>query len=142
MNRPTPISVFSDQRRTKSTAWSRTSCGTQLPVRVPQVFFLARRTLPSTRPGLHPWSAPSSPRTQSVSASLHLAVGTLLSLEGSRSVLEELLLPAVEHRRLQAQFFTQIRNWHLVQKVPPQNGNLLLSSVVLALFPHTFAPLS
>ena len=53
-----------------------------------------------------------------------LAVGTLLSLEGSRSVLEELLLPAVEHRRLQAQFFTQIRNWHFVQKVPPQNSNL------------------
>src|SRR6266571_3293095 len=70
---------------------------------------------------------------------LHLAVGTFLRLKGSRSVLEELLLPAVEHRRLQAQFFTQIRNWHLVQKVPPQNGNLLLSSVVLALFPHTFA---
>src|SRR5713226_9319268 len=69
MNRPTPISVFSDQRRTKSTTWSRTSCGTQLPVRVPQVFFLARRARPSTRPGLRPWSAPSSPSTQSVSAS-------------------------------------------------------------------------
>src|SRR6266496_1752700 len=69
MNRPTPISVFSDQRRTKSTTWSRTSCGTQLPVRLPQVFFLARRARPSTRPGLRPWSAPSSPRTQPVSAS-------------------------------------------------------------------------
>src|ERR1035437_5890745 len=69
MNRPTPISVFSDQRRAKSTTSSRTSCGTQLPVRVPQVFFLARRAPPSTQPGLRPWSAPSSPRTQSVSAS-------------------------------------------------------------------------
>src|SRR5712691_3280387 len=69
MNRPTPISVFSDQRRTKSTTWSRTSCGTQLPVRVPQVFFLARRAPPSTRLGLRPWSGPSSPRTQSVSVS-------------------------------------------------------------------------
>src|SRR5439155_8619248 len=69
MTRPTPISVFSDQRRTKSTTWSRTSCGTQLPVRVPQVFFLARRAPPSTRPGLRPWSGPSSPRTQSVSVS-------------------------------------------------------------------------
>ena len=68
-NRPTPISVFSDQRRTKSITWSRTSCGTQLPVRVPQDFFLARRARPSTRPGPRPWSAPSSPRTQSVSAS-------------------------------------------------------------------------
>src|SRR5271166_6133037 len=69
MNRPTPISVFSDQRRTKSITWSRASCGTQLPVRVPQDFFLARCAPPSTRPGLRPWSAPSSPRTQSVSAS-------------------------------------------------------------------------
>src|ERR1022692_3339845 len=69
MNRPTPISVFSDQRRTKSITWSRTSCGTQLPVRVPQDFFLARCAPPSTRPGPRPWSAPSSPRTQSVSAS-------------------------------------------------------------------------
>src|SRR5271166_5279017 len=69
INRPTPIAVFSDQRRTKSITWSRTSCGTQLPVRVPQVFFLARRAPPSTRPALRSWSAPSSPRTQSVSAS-------------------------------------------------------------------------
>src|SRR5208283_5206353 len=35
----------------------------------PQVFFLARRAPPSTRPKPRPWSAPSSPRTQSVSAS-------------------------------------------------------------------------
>src|SRR5271157_4353843 len=69
INRPTPIAVFSDQRRTKSITWSRTSCGTQLPVKVPQDFFLARCAPPSTRPGLRPWSAPSSPRTQSVSAS-------------------------------------------------------------------------
>src|SRR5271157_47244 len=69
MNRPTPISVFSDQRRTKSITWSRASCGTQLPVKVPQDFFLARCARPSTRPGPRPWSAPSSPRTQSVSAS-------------------------------------------------------------------------
>src|ERR1019366_1122908 len=69
MNRPTLISVFSDQRRTKSTTWSRTSCGTQVSVRVPQGFFLTRCAPPSARPGPRPWSAPSSPRTQSVSAS-------------------------------------------------------------------------
>src|SRR5580704_9208675 len=34
-----PISVFSDQRRTKSTTWSRTSCGTHTLVRAPQDFF-------------------------------------------------------------------------------------------------------
>src|SRR6266496_2473679 len=69
MNRPAPISVFSDQRRTKSTTWSRTSCGTQVAVRVPQDFFLKRCAPPSTRPGPRPWSAPSSPRTQSASVS-------------------------------------------------------------------------
>src|SRR6266403_2643119 len=72
---------------------------------------------------------------------INLVVGTLLGLKGSRSVLEELLLPAVEHCRLQAQFFTQVRNWHLVQKMSLQNGHLFLRSVVLAFFPHTFAPL-
>jgi hypothetical protein len=60
----------------------------------------------------------------------------------SRSVLEELLLPAVEHSRPQAHFLTQIRDWHFVQKVPPQNGYLLFSAVMLSFFPHTFAPLS
>src|ERR1035437_2472959 len=69
MNRPMPISVFSDQCRTKSITCSRTSCGTQLPVRVPQVFFLARRARPSAQPGPRPWSAPSFPSTQSASAS-------------------------------------------------------------------------
>jgi hypothetical protein len=39
MKRPALISVFSDQRRTKSTIWFRVSCGTQTPVRVPQLFF-------------------------------------------------------------------------------------------------------
>jgi hypothetical protein len=35
MNRPAPISVLSDRRRTKSTIWSRVSCGTQTLIRVP-----------------------------------------------------------------------------------------------------------
>src|SRR5450755_881100 len=69
-NRPTPISVFSDQPRTKSTTSSRTSCGTQLLVKAPQDFFLARCARPSVRPGLRPWSGPSSPRTRSAFASL------------------------------------------------------------------------
>src|ERR1700722_5482865 len=70
MNRPTPISLFSDQRRTKSTTSSRTSCGTQVAVRVPQDFFLTRCAPPSARPRLRPWSELSSPRTQSASVSL------------------------------------------------------------------------
>src|SRR5215469_18294963 len=84
MNRPTPISAFSDQRRTKSTTRSRTSCGTQLPVRVPQDFSLARCAQPSTQPRPRPWSAPSSPRTRSVSASPPLGAGDALEIEKRR----------------------------------------------------------
>src|SRR5438128_4921013 len=84
MNRPTPISAFSDQRRTKSTTRSRTSCGTQIPVRVPQDFFLARCAQPSAQPGPRPWSAPSSPRTRSVSASPPLGGGDALATEKRR----------------------------------------------------------
>ena len=65
MNRPAPISVFSDQRRTKSTIWSRVSCGTQTPVRVPQAFFLARHAQPSIRPELRPSSGSSFAGMQS-----------------------------------------------------------------------------
>jgi transposase len=45
---------------------------------------------------------------------LRLAARTFRRLEGGRSILEELFLPAVEHRRLQSQFFTQIGNRDLV----------------------------
>src|ERR1700684_593678 len=69
MNRPTLISLFSDQCRTKSTTRSRTSCGTQVAVRVPQDFFLMRCAPPSAPPGPRPWFALSSPRTQSASVS-------------------------------------------------------------------------
>src|SRR3974390_3133480 len=65
MNRPALISVFSDQRRTKSTISSRVSCGTQTLVRVPQLFFLGPHAPPSVRPALHPSSGPSFPDTQS-----------------------------------------------------------------------------
>src|ERR1043166_9330331 len=112
MNRPTPISAFSDQRRTKSTTRSRTSCGTQTPVRVPQDFFFARCAPPSAQPEPRPWSAPSSPRTRSVSASPPLGGGTLLRLKSGGSVLEQFLLPAIEHCWPQAQFLTQLRDWH------------------------------
>src|SRR5215472_1183879 len=107
MNRPTPISAFSDQRRTKSTTRSRTSCGTQLPVRVPQNFFLARRAQPSAQPGPHPWSASSSPSTRSVSASPPLGAGDA---------------PETEKRRLRS------------RTVPSASGRTLLAA---GLVPHT-----
>src|SRR5580704_10884481 len=68
MNRPAPISVFSDQRRTKSTIWSRVSCGTQTSVRVPQLFFLRQHAPPSVPPRPHPSSGSSSPDTRFVHA--------------------------------------------------------------------------
>src|SRR5215472_8994544 len=61
MKRPAPISVFPDQRRTKSTIWSRVSCGTQTPVRVPQLFFLGQHALPSVQPKPHLSSGSSAP---------------------------------------------------------------------------------
>ena len=60
-------------------------------------------------------------------------------LESRRSVLEELLLPAAEHRRLEPQFVTQIRDRHSFQQRTPQNGDLLFRRVVLL---YAFAPLS
>src|SRR5581483_520375 len=75
---------FSDQCRTKSTTRSRTSCGTQIPVRVPHDFFLARCAPPSAQPVPRPSSAPSSPRTRSVSASPPLGAGDALETERRR----------------------------------------------------------
>jgi hypothetical protein len=131
MNRPAPILVFSDQRRTKSTIWSRVSCGTQTPVRVPQLFFLGPHVPPSVRPKPHPSSGSSFQKGDSLL--FRLMVGPSSLLESCRSVLEELLLPAVEHRRLEPQFITQIRDRHSFQQMPPQNGDLLFRCVVLPL---------
>src|SRR6266478_764225 len=70
MNRPVPISVFSDQHRTKSTTRSRSSCGTHTLVRAPQDFFLRRCARPSIRPTPRLWSGSSSPGTRSVAVRL------------------------------------------------------------------------
>src|SRR5215470_7404323 len=66
MNRPVPISVFSDQHRTKSTTRSRTSCGTHTLVRAPQDFFLRRCARPSIRPAPRPWSESFFPKIRFV----------------------------------------------------------------------------
>ena len=70
-----------------------------------------------------------------------LMVGSTSLLKSRSSVLEELLLPAVEHRRLESRLVTQIRNWHSFNQMPPQNCDLLFRRVVLPLFLHGFAPL-
>src|SRR5713226_8664193 len=71
-----------------------------------------------------------------------LMVGPSSLLESRGSVLEELLLPAVEHRRLEPEFVTEIRDWHSFHEMPPQNGDLFFRRVVLPLLLHMFAPLS
>src|SRR5271166_4882077 len=76
MNRPAPISVFSDQHRTKSTTRSRTSGGTHTLVRAPQDFFLKRCVRPSIRPTSRLWSGSSSPGTRSVAVRLDGPVGS------------------------------------------------------------------
>lgn len=60
-------------------------------------------------------------------------VGPRFLLKGGCPVLEELLLPGGEHRRLEPQFVTQIRDRHSFHQMPPQNGDLLFRRVVLPL---------
>src|SRR5947209_5192178 len=57
------------------------------------------------------------------------------------AVLEELLLPAVEHRRLEPRLVTQIRDRHSFHQMPPENGGFFFRRVVLPLLFHVFAPL-
>jgi hypothetical protein len=71
-----------------------------------------------------------------------LMAGSASLLESCGSVLEKLVLPAVEHRRLESRLVTQIRDRHSFHQMPPQNGNLLFRRVVLPLLLHVFAPLS
>src|SRR5713101_1694291 len=52
--------------------------------------------------------------------------------EGSRSVLEELLLPAVEHRGVDAVLVAQIRDGDVLQEMKPKDGDLLLGGESLA----------
>ena len=63
-------------------------------------------------------------------------------LKSRRSVLEELLLPAVEHGWLESRLVTQVLDRHSFHQMPPQNGDLLFRRVVFPSFLHVFAPLS
>ena len=71
-----------------------------------------------------------------------LMVGASPLLKSCRSILEKLLLPAVEHGWLESPFVTQIRDRHSFNQMPPQNDNLLFRRVVPPLLLHVFAPLS
>ncbi|GAC1627090.1 MAG: hypothetical protein NVS9B13_23900 [Candidatus Acidiferrum sp.] len=50
---------------------------------------------------------------------LYGMVGPRFRLNGSRVVLEELLLPPVEARGLKSLFVTQLRDRHPLQQMPP-----------------------
>jgi hypothetical protein len=71
-----------------------------------------------------------------------LVIGAAFGLEGGGPVLAEFFLPTVEHRRLQSQLVTELGDWLLLQQMPPQNGGLLFSGVILSWFLHAFSPLS
>ena len=68
-------------------------------------------------------------------------VGWPSLLEGSRPVLEKLLLPPVEDRGLQAEFVAELRNGLLLQQMPPEDGDLFFGRVALPLLLHAFSPL-
>src|SRR5580704_8451477 len=106
MNRPAPISVFSDQRdenqrpdpayRTEPS--SRSELGQNLVLGLDLLLQVCNPLLVSgmvARPSL---------------------------LEGRSPVLEEFLLPAVEDCRLESHFVAQLRDGLLLQQVPPQDG--------------------
>lgn len=137
---PGAISLASDQRRTKSTIWSRTSCGTQTPVRVPQEIFLRRCAPHQLGQNL---VLALNLLLQVIDPFLFgLMVGARLGLEGRRPILEELLLSTVENRRLQPQFVTELGDRLVLQQMAPQNGDLLFGGVVRSRFSHAFSPLS
>jgi hypothetical protein len=71
-----------------------------------------------------------------------LMVGAASLLESRRSVLEELLLPAVEHGWLESWFGTRIRDRHSFHQMPAENGDFLFRRAELPSFLHVFAPLS
>src|SRR3954467_4878953 len=52
--------------------------------------------------------------------------------EGGRAILEELLLPAVEHRGVDAVLVAQIRDGDVFEEMEPKDGDLLLGGESLA----------
>ena len=69
-------------------------------------------------------------------------IATPSLLERRGSVLEELLLPAIEHRRPVPHLVTQIRDGHSFQQMQPQDVDLFFRRAVLPLLLPLLAPLS
>jgi hypothetical protein len=74
-------------------------------------------------------------------ASLQLAeLAVRLLGEGGGTALQEFLLPAVVHGRVQLMGVTQIRDRHPVEQMLADDRNLLLGRVPLALLSHSLLP--
>src|SRR6516162_11961866 len=63
---------------------------------------------------------------------LGVAGASGVGFEGGWAVLEELLLPAVEHRGVDAVLVTQIRDGDVFEEMKSQDGDLLLGGEALA----------
>src|SRR5512135_999306 len=63
---------------------------------------------------------------------LGIADASGTGFEGGRAVLEELLLPAVEHGGVDAVLVTQIRDGDVFEEMKPKDGDLLLGGESLA----------
>lgn len=59
------------------------------------------------------------------------------ALKGRCTVFKGLFLPAVKYRRVQSILVTQIRDWDLVNQVPPQDRYLLLPRKRPSLLRHS-----
>ena len=63
---------------------------------------------------------------------LGIAGASGAGFEGGRAVLEELLLPAVEHCGVDAVLVTQVRGGDVFEEMEPKDGHLLLGGELLA----------
>src|ERR1039458_828998 len=125
MNQVAVSCVFSDQRLTKSTTWSRVSWAVHWPFRSPQVFFeldvfthqLGQDLVLLLDLGLQ-------------GLDLLLLGGLLAAVGGSGfkddgALLEELLLPLVEEGRLNAGLLADVRDGRLFDEVLTKNSQFL-----------------
>src|SRR5262245_14361659 len=107
MKRRTGISVRSDQCRTNSMRESRVSWGTRTPFRAPQDLFYLYMFIKQLRDDL---VLALELVAQRGDGPLEVALGLgILPLEGRRAVLEELLLPEVEHGGRELMLIAEVR---------------------------------
>lgn len=65
---------------------------------------------------------------------LSVLLGAVGLFNSHSAVLEKLLLPAAENRRLQIVFVTKVRDGNVINQMPFEDKNLLLTDVIFTLF--------